>query len=53
MPQLSEEEKVYLEAVKQYLADGTIGENEQVLLQTLRELNNISEKRARELEGMA
>ena len=53
MPQLSEEEKVYLEAVKQYLADGTIGENEQVLLQTLRELNNISEKRARELEAMA
>lgn len=53
MPQLSEEEKVYLEAVKQYLADGTIGENEQVLLQTLRELNNISEKRAKELEAMA
>ena len=53
MPQLSEEEKVYLEAVKQYLADGTIGENERVLLQTLRELNNISEERASELEAMA
>lgn len=53
MPQLSEEEKVYLEAVKQYLADGTIGENERVLLQTLRELNNISEERASEIEAMA
>lgn len=53
IPQLSEEEKVYLEAVRQYLADGTIGESERVLLQTLRELNNISEERASELEAMA
>jgi hypothetical protein len=53
IPQLSEEEKQYLEAVRQYLADGIIGENERVLLQTLRELNNISEERASELEAMA
>ena len=53
IPQLSEEEKKYLEAVREYLADGTIGENELVLLQTLRELNNISEERASELEAMA
>lgn len=53
IPQLSEEEKKYLEAVREYLADGTIGENERVLLQTLRELNNISEERASELEAMA
>lgn len=53
IPQLSEEEKQYLESVRQYLADGIIGENERVLLQTLRELNNISEERASELEAMA
>lgn len=53
IPQLSEEEKQYIESVRQYLADGIIGENERVLLQTLRELNNISEERASELEAMA
>ena len=53
IPQLSEDEKKYIEAVREYLAEGTIGENERVLLQTLRELNNISEERASELEAMA
>lgn len=52
IPQLSEEEKEYLDAVREYLADGTIGANEREMLKTLCELNNISEERAKELEAM-
>ena len=53
IPQLSEEEMEYLDAVREYLANGTIGENEREMLKTLCELNNISEERAQELETMA
>ena len=53
IPQLSEDEMVYIDAVRAYLADGTIGENEREMLKTFCELNNISEERAKELEAMA
>ena len=53
IPQLSEEEMEYLDVVREYLAGGTIGENEREMLKTLCELNNISEERAKELEAMA
>lgn len=49
-PQLSEEEKEYVEAYQDALEDGVVSEKERRLLDKLMKINNISEERAKELE---
>ena len=49
-PQLSEEEKEYVEAYQDALEDGVVSEKERRLLDKLMKINGISEERAKELE---
>lgn len=49
-PQLTEEEQDYLEAYQDAMADGVISAKERKLLEEIRNMNNISEQRAKEIE---
>ncbi len=49
-PQLTEEEREYLEAYRDALEDGAVSEKERRLLDKLMKMNNISEERAKEIE---
>ena len=49
-PQLTEEEQEYLEAYQEAMEDGVVSKNERCMLDTLMKMNNISEKRAKEIE---
>lgn len=51
-PQLSEEEKEYVEAYQDALEDGVVSEKERRLLDKLMKINDISEERAKELEKL-
>lgn len=51
-PQLSEEEREYLEAYQDALEDGVISEKERRLLDKLMKINDISAERAKELEKL-
>ena len=51
--QVTDEEKEYLDSVKEYLAEGEINERDRRMLERLRKSLDISEERASELEAMA
>ena len=51
-PQLTDEEREYLEEYKAVVEDGKISEKERRLLDRIRNMNGISDARARELENM-
>jgi len=51
--QVTDEEKEYLDSVKEYLAEHEINDRERRMLERLRKSLDISEKRATELEAMA
>ena len=50
VPQLTDDEKEYLEAFKDACEDGKVSDKQRRLLEKLRVMYGISEKRARELE---
>lgn len=51
-PQLTEDEKEYLEMYKEYAADGEISERDRKMLNKMRDKMGISEERAREIEKL-
>ena len=51
-PQLSEDEKEYLEMCKEYAADGEISDRDRKMLNKMRDRMGISEERAKELETL-
>ena len=51
-PQLTDEEKEYLEAFKDACEDGKISDKQRRLLEKLRVMYGITEERSRELEKM-
>ena len=53
VPKLTEEEKEYLETIKELLEDGDISERDRRTLERLRKSLDISEERANQLESMA
>ena len=52
VPELSDNEKEYLEAVKDYLADGEINERRRRMLDSYRDSLGISQQRTTEIESM-
>ena len=52
VPQLTDEEKEYLEAFKDACEDGKVSDKQRRLLEKLRVMYGISEERARELENL-
>lgn len=51
-PQLSEDEKEYLEMCKEYAADGEISDRDRKMLNKMRDRMGISEERAKEIEAI-
>lgn len=51
-PQLTEDEKEYLEMYKEYAADGEISERDRKMLNKMRDRMGISEERAKEIEKL-